>query len=213
MFDKTCSIPSDEYDNMSVWMKQREVINDDGTCDHYMKEPLIEKIKDLFLVPYYRISRRVEAVIDFFKFSVFKRIKYKFDIRDTWCLTSSISEFIVPRLTYFINNKPMGTPGQLTNRKFVEEHDLAKYFKGELQDEWFDSDGDSNESYDAWMNILLAILNVFEYNSNEFDEKYNIMRTNEYGEREVDQDLLDKRNEMADEGLRLFALFFGNLWD
>lgn len=211
MFNNTCSIPTEN--DMYMWKNHREVINDDGTCDYYKKERVIEKIKDFFLTPYYRASRKIEAVCDFFKFNVVNRMKYKFDIRDTWNLSTSISEFIVPRLKYFIKNKPMGTPGQLVNRKFVEDNNLTQYFSGELNDEWFDPNGDNTETYDAWIKILSAMLKTFEYNSDSFSEEYNVMVTNDYGELELDHELLKQRNDMNAEGLRLFSIFFENLWD
>jgi len=213
MFNKTCGIPAEYNKDMFLWKKQREVLNEDGTCDFYTKERMIDKIKDYLSTPYYRVLRMFGDIRDFFKYSVFKRIKYKFDIRDTWDLNTSISEFIIPRLTYFINSKPMGTPGLLLDRKFVEDNDLSKYFSGELKDEWFDRDSDTYEPYNAWMNILSAMLTSFEYNSDKFDDKYSYMDINGYGEHEINNDRYQEIMDMNTEGLRLFALFFGNLWD
>lgn len=212
MFGKTCSIPT-ENEKLYMWKKQREVINDDGTCDYYKKIRVIDKVKKIVFMPYYYITRKFEMVRDFFNYNVIKRIKYKFDIRDSWNLNTSISDFIVPRLKYFIESKPMGVPGVLLDRKFIEDNNLTQYFNGELQDEWFNHDFDSIEPYNAWINILNAMLETFEYNSRKHNKDYDYMKINDYGEYELDKDMYEEIREMNNEGLRLFSIFFNNLWD
>jgi len=213
LFDGTCAVPNDE--NSFEWKKQRDLLEDDGTCSYYHKETLRDKLIDILSTPYHKLNKMFTYVGDIIKYSIFNRIKYGFDVRDTWSLDVSISKFIVPRLVYFIDNKPTGVPSQLTDKQFVEKHGLSIYFNSELQDEWFSNNSDITEPYNAWINILTAILYPFQYEYNSDTPTYTecYMSINEYGEKSIDSSLFKKHTHDYEEGLRLFSIFFQNLWD
>lgn len=208
--DKRCFIPTDD-DKYSEWKLNRLVLKEDGSCDHYDPETFKDKVKDWFKGEWYRIERYAENVRDFFKYQIFNRIKYGFDIRDSWSVFSATAKFVRPRLRYMIDRKPHGCPSIFTDRKSVEDNDLAKYFSGELQDSWFDDNSDIGEHMKAWGNALEAIYYSIDYCVHEnMDECFN---TNEFGEMVYDKDKGEALHNKVSEGLRLFGLLFQNLWD
>ena len=197
----------------SEMLEYAEVINDDGTCDHYKKEPMPSRIWDAITTPYYRVARRVEAVIDFFKYSVIGRMKYGFDTRDSWNLDVATAMFISPRLTKLINDEPWGVPCDLTIKDQVIKHKLEPYFNGELQDEWFGHDSDIVEASEAWMKILKEIEFGITTTANQWTRDFPYYTVDENGKKVLDRDLFMKHNERLDESFRLLGLFFRNLND
>ena len=99
----------------------------------------------------YWISNTAIEIRNFFKFNVIGRIRHGFDIRDTWNLDSSIGRYIVPRLKFFIINKPAGHPSLLDDADFVAKHNLKQYV------------GDGEDNYAAWIIILNKILVAFSF--------------------------------------------------
>lgn len=209
---KMCTIPNEDG-TLFTWSNQREVLNSDGSCDYHDPKTWKDELKTRIKRPYYMISNRFDMIRDFFKYRVIKRAKYGFDIRDTWSLGSVTAQFLAPRLRHFIDNKPMGVPGVLMDRTYVEDNNLSQYFDGELQDEWFGHDSSVDEPMKAWIAILEKIYFSMDYVSNEWDDKYNYMIKNEYGESNIDRDKYAELTANSNEGLRLLGIFFVNLWD
>lgn len=209
--NNTCFIPTDSSNEYSVWKKNRLVLNADGTCDYHKPETWKHRIKDFFRFEWYRIQRYWDNIISFFKYQIYNRIKYGFDIRDSWSLFSNTAKYVKPRLRLMIDKNPHGCPSIFTDRKLVEANNLGRYFSGELQDEWFDHSGDIEEPMKAWINVLETIYFSIDYCVYEKnDECFSI---NEFGEMEYDRDKGIALQAKVDEGLRLFGLLFQNLWD
>ncbi len=205
-----CFIPTDD-DKYSTWEKNRLVLNEDGTCDYHKPETLSHRVKRWFRCEWYGIQRLWDDIISFFKYQIYNRIKYGFDIRDSWSVFSNTAKFVKPRLRLMIDKKPHGCPSIFTIRSEVEANNLSQYFSGELQDEWFDHSGTIEEPMKAWINVLEAIYFSIDYCVDEnTDECYY---TNEFGEQELDYEKLLALNAKVSEGLRLFGLLFQNLWD
>jgi len=208
---KMCFIPT--KDNKFVeWKKSRLVLNDDSTCDFYDPKNLKDRIFDVIKGEYYRTCRFFSNIYDFFKYNIILRIRYGFDIRDSWSVYSATAEFMRPRLRRMIDKDPHGCPSLFTDRKLVEKNNLAPYFSGELKDEWF-TDTDIEEPMKAWLNVLEAIYYSVEFVTDEFGDKFNYFYKNEYGEDELDKEKSLEVHNRVDEGFRLLGLFFQNLWD
>ncbi len=214
MGDTTCMIPTDDG-KYYTWEKTREVLSESGECEHYEHTSWKDKLKDHITKPYYRIARRFESVRDFFRYSVVGRVKHKIDIRDTWNLGDNIALYMKPRLRYFIDNEPMGVPGLLMTKSFVEDNELSQYYGGELNDEWFDDHGDVDEGMKAWISILEKMYYSVDYVTHKWDveDTFNIHDVNEYGEREINREKSDELDKKVKEGFRLLGIFFQSLWD
>lgn len=210
MGDKRCFIPTAD-DKYSEWKLNRLVLNEDGTCNYYNPETLKERVKDWFRGEWYRIQRYYENVVSFFKYQIFNRIKYGFDIRDSWSVFSVTAKFVRPRLRLMIDRDPHGCPSIFTDRSLVEQNNLSQYFSGELQDEWFDHSSDIEEPMKAWIKVLEAIYFSIDYCVEE--NMSDCFYLNEFGEQTYDVVKGGALHDKVQEGLRLFGLLFQNLWD
>jgi len=210
--EKTCFIPTEDG-KYSEWKRSRLVLNTDGTCNHYNPKPdtLLYHIAKWFKGERYRLERYWDNVVSFFKYQIYNRIKYGFDIRDSWSVFSNTAKYVKPRLRRMIDNEPHGCPSIFTSRAEVEANNLSQYFSGELQDEWFDHSGTIEEPMKAWINALEAI--YFSIDHCVDSDIDSCFYTNEHGEREYDKAKGEALHAKVSEGLRLFGLLFQNLWD
>ena len=199
----TCTIPyKDKY---TEWVKTKDTLSADGSCVHYDKKTISYIMKEFVMGWWYYISHKVTFVYDFFKYKLFLYLKYGFDIRDTWNFNDSISQYIEPRLNYFINHNRQGTPSILWDIEFIKEHNLEQYFSVEPNDKTLDSDNNDNYEivFDAWNTILNKIHRATHINNHKWDnDKYTDKSYNPY-----------KHNDDVTEGFRLLGIFILEIWD
>ena len=212
----TCFIPYEGHtelnEDLCEWKKHKEVLNADGSCVYYQHKKDIEKVASMIKSQYYKVCRILDSIQQFVKYQIVGRIKNGFDTRDCWGLNYSVAKYMLPRLKFFIKNKPMGHPSGLCDKKYVDDNNLEQYYNTPINDEWFSYDYSGEECYNAWMNILNAIYYSIEFNANEDEPKFsvNLVGGDEY---EIDMDKLTERSKKVEEGFRLLGLFFQDLWD
>lgn len=210
--NNTCMVPI-KNGEFYTWSTSTDVLNDDGSCVHYDAITFLDKVTGVITKPYYTILRHVESISDFVRYSIVGRIKYGFDIRDTWNLGDSVAGYMKPRLRYYIDSEPMGVPGSLVSKDYVLDNDLAQYFDGELKDEWFDADSDVNEVMKAWVAILEAMYFSLEYMTDKWDDKFSTSYTDIHGKFTVNREKTKLLDDKVVEGNRLLGLFLQNIWD
>lgn len=209
-----CGIPY--KDGMTQWVRCRDTYRFepylvDGhpttgftfICAHFDPKSKWDKFVEKVEKPYYAFLRNVEKVTDFFRYSCYGRIKNGFDPRDCWDLGSATAKYLKPRLDKYIKDYEdhgHGVPSKLVCKDYVIDNNLAQYFDGELQDEWFEHDSDMVPNSIAWLNILKKI-------------QFSIGNTVAEFHGDVDYDVLRQVRRDTEEGYRLLGLFFENLWD
>jgi len=177
---KPCEI---KYNGQSTSSLERcsEVRETEHSCDFYDKTTIKDKIGSFFGRLFYSIKMKLLDVKVLFKYNLYGRIRYGFNLTDVWSLDSSMTKFIYPRLKYFVEKGTQGYPGVLCDTEFIKENKI-EYLVGD-------------EESDTWDNILKAMLAGFK-----------IMHSDTYMNDMTD---IDEVNE----ALRLFAIFYQNLWD
>jgi hypothetical protein len=132
---------------------------------------------------FYRMKMKWYSFINFFRYNLYGRIKYGFNMMDTWNLDYTMSKFIYPRLKYFRDNCSHGYPAILDSVGFIAENDLGQYVVS----------NDNGDNFDTWLNILDNMLIGFK--SMASDDLYSL-----------------ESHEQNCESLRLFSLFYTGLW-
>lgn len=197
-----CAIETDETKKYYSVQHNREVLNNDGTCNHYDAKSISTKIQDYIMKKVYFVKNKITSVIDFFKYKIILKVKYGFDIRDTWGLGDAVAHFTVPRLKYLINtlnNNGYGTPTLLLDKTFIANNNLEKYYNFEITDNVnVYNDEDVDKYFKIWLTILDKILYSLELMDSD-DIYYEAINNENY--------------EDYYEGLRLFGIFLPTLFD
>ena len=178
-----CSIPHGDSTEYTELKQTKEVYNKDGTCDLYEFKTAKMKISDWFSMKWYGIKTRYWIVRSFFRNNLYGRIKYGFNIEDTWSLDISVAKYLAPRVRYLANNSH-GYPGSLTD-ELIKTDKLTPYV--------------GKDEPETWHNILMFIADGFDVIA---DDSF-----------EADDEKIKEAENIKKETLRLFNLFYFNLWD
>jgi len=174
-----CGIPTDESEELFELKKQEEVFTDKSTCDMYKHKTNLMKFKDYINMKVYGFKMTYYNTRSFFRNNLYGRIKYGFNIEDTWNLDANIAKYAAPRIKY-LSKKVQGYPGMLDDDDYLMDNSLIAY---------------------ADKNPLVTWKNILEYMANGFNS--------------ISGDNFDEENQedIQKETLRLFTLFYFNLWD
>lgn len=139
---------------------------------------------------------------------IYQKLTKGFSDQDLWGLSSHISELIYPRIKAFRKMKKMSVP-------FFED------------DQWTDEGfplprEDGIDPMKRWNEILDNIVFAFRYDLYEenllskkdredFEKKYGIPY--DYDIFALNEEVFNKLQEKYKEGMRLFAVYYNDLWD
>jgi len=166
-------------------LRSKDVLSLDGTCHVYAKKTIKYKIDMYVSQKVYSFKMMYWTVRSFFKNNLYGRIKYGFNIEETWNLDDTITKFIYPRLKYLFNESYGGHPAML-DIEFCNEHNLNQYNLDEV-----------DNMMDIWSQIKSQILYGFDMM---------------YKQNKTFETLTKEQHVEVQESLRLFALFYTNLW-
>jgi hypothetical protein len=152
----------------------------------------MEKMYDSVPVKlFYRIKHKLFNIFNDLKYKFVLKLKYGFDIRESWSLGHYACKYMQPRLNYLIDNYGYGVPGIFFDEDSIKNLKLERYFP-----EATISDVDYEPMEVAWKNVLKQIKFSIDYEADDISEPYD-----ETIQKEVD------------EGFRLLGIFMQNLWD
>jgi len=160
--DGLCFMHYDDEHEYTEIKNSDNIMNDDKTCDYFQKITIFMKISNYFSQKLYGIKMKYYEIRSFFKNNLYGRIKYGFNIEDTWNLDTNIAKYMYPRVEY-LSNHVNGYPGWLTDGKFLETNNLDKYY--------------NDDKSIMWENILKGISYGFKKyleNDNEYSDNKEV---------------------------------------
>jgi len=178
-----CSVPYEDSTDYTEIKQSKDVINKDGSCDLYKHKTFKLRLIEWFNVKLYGIKMRYWDIRSFFRNNLYGRIKYGFNIEDTWSLDISVAKYLAPRIRYLANNSN-GYPVTLTE-DLIKTNKLTPYV--------------GKDEPETWHNILIFMADGFDSIVNNTFE--------------IDEDKAQESENVKNETLRLFHLFYFNLWD
>lgn len=137
------------------------------------------------------IFKRIRFFFREFKFKAkhyYQKFLYGTSDYELWNLNNTIAKLILPKLRKFRNAKLMGTPVCL----HLDENGGMSFL-----------------TVEEWRNVLDEIIFAFDFTLNE--ERY--IKSCETSDFSYDWESIKKLNERREKGLKLFALYYNDLWD
>ena len=177
-----CFKPIVDKAGYSEMLKSTEVKNLDGSCHHYKHKNLLYTIDEYIRGVIYPIKIMYWNIRSFFRNNLLGRLTYGFNLEDTWSLDVSMAKFLAPRLLYLANNVN-GYPGTI-NDEWLEDNDLSRFILEDKAESWS------------------LILNSLAAGFTDIAECYSSMEDYTY----------QKQQDLTDETMRIFTLFYSNLW-